>query len=140
MALAGLHDPSSRKPVPMRQGQPGVALMVVAARRLCAQLGCPTLVSKGRCPAHDKTREQRRRYYRNDPRGSSTRQGYGSAWRRLRVSVLAATPYCPCGAGATEVDHIKPRSQGGADDPSNLQALCKPCHSRKTARQRRSGG
>ncbi len=36
---------------------------------------------------------------------------------------------------ATEVDHIKPLREGGARlDQINLQALCKPCHSRKTAR------
>ena len=27
-----------------------------------------------------------------------------------------------------------PRSAGGADTPGNLQPLCRPCHSRKTAR------
>jgi 5-methylcytosine-specific restriction protein A len=32
------------------------------------------------------------------------------------------------------VDHIVPRSAGGADTPGNLQPLCRPCHSRKTAR------
>lgn len=33
----------------------------------------------------------------------------------------------------SDVDHIKPKSQGGNDDLSNLQLLCKPCHKRKTA-------
>jgi 5-methylcytosine-specific restriction protein A len=34
---------------------------------------------------------------------------------------------------ANEVDHIKSKSQGGKDEWDNLQALCKSCHSRKTA-------
>ena len=37
---------------------------------------------------------------------------------------------------ATEVDHIIPLSQGGADDDSNLMAIAGyPCHARKTARE-----
>jgi len=31
-----------------------------------------------------------------------------------------------------DVDHIRPLSQGGADDASNMQALCPACHRRKT--------
>ena len=34
---------------------------------------------------------------------------------------------------ATAVDHIVPKSQGGGDEDSNLQAICKPCHDAKTA-------
>ena len=34
-----------------------------------------------------------------------------------------------------EVDHIIPLEQGGTHDETNLQALCKPCHSAKTARE-----
>lgn len=35
---------------------------------------------------------------------------------------------------ALEVDHIVPRSKGGADDPDNLQALCFSCNSTKRDR------
>jgi 5-methylcytosine-specific restriction protein A len=38
-------------------------------------------------------------------------------------------------AAASEVDHITPIDQGGTDDDENLEALCKPCHSRKTAQR-----
>ena len=56
----------------------------------------------------------------------------GAAWRTLRAAVLRTHPVCVLcrTAEASEVDHRD-------DDPtnndlSNLDALCKPCHSRKT--------
>ncbi len=101
--------------------------MPVVARRLCAV--CSAFATRrSRCEAHQP-----------EYRGSSTQQGYGAAWRRLRAAFLMANPDCYCGALATEVDHVKPRSQGGTDALENLQALCKPHHSAKTARQGRWG-
>ncbi len=60
----------------------------------------------------------------------------GSAWQRLRASVLAGEPLCRhCAARgltvpATDVDHMN-----GADDNrlESLQPLCHSCHSLKTA-------
>ena len=51
--------------------------------------------------------------------------------------VLERDPICRgCGrAPSVHVDHVLPRAQGGTDDPSNLQGLCTPCHSRKTVTQ-----
>ena len=62
----------------------------------------------------------------------------GAAWRRLRESVLNMEPLCRhCKArglivAASEVDHIN--NVASDNDPDNLQALCKSCHSRKTQR------
>lgn len=62
-------------------------------------------------------------------------------WRRLARRKLTVDPFCECaqcqftGAFrlATEVDHIIPRSEGGAVfDWDNLQSLCKSHHSKKT--------
>lgn len=61
----------------------------------------------------------------------------GSAWQKLRASVLQGEPLCRhCAARgltvlATDVDHMN-----GADDNrlESLQPLCHECHSRKTAR------
>jgi 5-methylcytosine-specific restriction protein A len=36
---------------------------------------------------------------------------------------------------ATEVDHIKPKAEGGTDDESNLRAVNSDCHKRLTALQ-----
>jgi 5-methylcytosine-specific restriction protein A len=59
----------------------------------------------------------------------------GRPWRRLRDSILARDlGLCqPCKklgkvTPATEVDHIVNKAKGGTDDPSNLRAICSPCH------------
>lgn len=66
---------------------------------------------------------------------------YQSAkWRKTRAAHLALHPNCVVCARvkivrkATEVDHIKSMATGGAPfDHKNLQGLCKPHHSQKTA-------
>ena len=59
-----------------------------------------------------------------------------SKWRKVRRRQLAMHPLCKCKEPATDVDHIKPRSEGGADlEYENLQSLCKSCHSKKTRRE-----
>ena len=105
----------------------------------CSVRGCPDLVHDGGryCLQHAPL------VWREHDRGrpSSAVRGYGYRWRKLRRMVLARDPLCADPFGehgnikvpATEVDHIVPLSQGGGASPDNLQALCKSCHSRKTA-------
>ena len=75
-----------------------------------------------------------------DVRPGSSARGYGYRWQALRADYLRHHPLCvSCEAkgrvtAAREVDHIKPLAAGGSNAADNLQALCKPCHSRKTAR------
>jgi 5-methylcytosine-specific restriction endonuclease McrA len=56
-------------------------------------------------------------------------------WKKLRLIVLARDGYVcyVCGSGdANQVDHIYPRSKGGAAfDPLNCAAICRPCNMRK---------
>lgn len=76
---------------------------------------------------------------------SSHSRGYGARWRKLRKVILARDLYlcqCPdCLGGkkrlraANEVDHIKPKAEGGTDDESNLRAVNSDCHKRLTALQ-----
>jgi 5-methylcytosine-specific restriction protein A len=85
--------------------------------------------------------EAERQAWKDANRGSAAKRGYGHRWRQLRDSVLKKEPLCRmCDAegkvvAANEVDHIIPHKgdQALMFDRSNLQPLCKPCHSRKTA-------
>ena len=86
-------------------------------------------------PSHYRTQQQREVEH-SQWRGSTAQRGYGGAWQRKRRAYLAAHPVCvSCEQPANEVDHVIPLSRGGPDDESNYQALCKPCHSAKTARE-----
>ena len=75
------------------------------------------------------------------PRLSAARRGYDRRWRKAAKEFLGEHPLCAyClreqrAVRATVVDHIVPH-EGQQDrlfwDRSNWQALCKPCHDRKT--------
>ena len=62
-----------------------------------------------------------------------------TAWRKLRLIKLDNHPLCEkCGKPAEEVDHIIPVANGGEMyEYTNLQSLCKPCHSKKTNEENR---
>lgn len=61
----------------------------------------------------------------------------GLRWKTIRMAVLERDGFrCrACGArGRLEVDHVQPvrDAPGRAWEPANLQALCPPCHTKKT--------
>ena len=97
----------------------------------CTQAGCPRrAVARGRCELHQRPQH-------SAPRGTTTEQGYGWAWQRVRVRWLREHSLCcVCGAPAVVVDHIVPRRLGGSDDESNYQSMCERCHNSKRARER----
>lgn len=104
--------------------------MPYAPARPCVSQPCPELVTRGtRCAAHQHAVDLER--------GTAAARGYGSAWQRLRARFLRSHPLCAtgCGAPASDVDHIRPRRDGGSDAWDNLQALCGAHHKRKTALQ-----
>ena len=76
-------------------------------------------------------------------RDIETRKFYNStAWRKLSKKKLAINPLCEeCERNgilspARHADHIVPIKQGGAKlSLDNLQSLCIPCHSKKTAKE-----
>lgn len=109
---------------------------------------CPNKAEiNGLCrPCHD---EREREY--DSRRPNATERGYDAAWRETRRKYLHEHPWCEgheCSAKpqwlrapAREVDHIDglgPKGPRG-HDPENLRSLCKPCHSKRTARDQPAG-
>ena len=80
--------------------------------------------------------------------GSRHERGYDAAWVRATKRILKRDNYlcqeCMRQGRLTPlkvrprdhaVDHITPKARGGTDEDDNLQSLCAPCHSAKTARE-----
>ena len=119
-------------------------------RRICVAPGCDELALPGlaHCADHEVDRQARAAARRAVAKQSDqARKGsalYRSkAWQIAARAHLARHPLCrDCAelklvVAATEVDHIVPHRGDRARfwDRSNWQSLCKPCHSRKTARE-----
>lgn len=122
----------------------------IVIRKLCCAPGCDDLALAGQahCAVHAAEAEARARARKARAKAGAAAQA-GAAfyatgrWRHARLRFLAAHPLCADCAdlglvvAAAEVDHIVPH-RGDARlmwDRANWQALCKPCHSRKTARE-----
>lgn len=128
--------------------------MGLRAKKPCNKPRCKkfTIPDSAYCEDHtqEAPRKNYKRYDRN--RGSSHERGYGAAWRKLRLFIIARDPFCVIGeicdpadivtgkrsgrrAPSTDVDHIVPKEAGGTDEDTNLQGACHACHSWKTATQ-----
>ena len=95
-----------------------------------ACLDCAAVIPRGpRCPDCETKR--------NIARGSSTKRGYTYRHRSLSERYRRVNPLCElrfpgCQFLAVDADHKLPIRAGGLNVWSNYQAVCKPCHSRKT--------
>ena len=110
--------------------------------RSCRKLGCrhTTTARHGYCDVHKGLASNWNAYHKGKNRHQ---RGYGAAWDKLRKHVLERDKYLcqQClkkgiATEATDVDHIQPKSRGGGDEWTNLQALCSKCHRLKTVRDR----
>lgn len=74
--------------------------------------------------------------------GAPKRTLGGRTWYKMRRQVLVEQrgSCALCGFvlvdGEWALDHITPLSKGGSDERANLQAICHPCHEKKSARDR----
>lgn len=107
--------------------------MPVSPPSICTAPGCGTLVyGSGRCP--DCLTQARRESQARRPEGHA--RAYNARWSAFSKVYLKRHPTCAeCAQRATEVDHLDGLGPDGPRgyDWDNCQALCKPCHSRKTA-------
>ena len=114
--------------------------MPYGSAKECSRPACHRIVPYGvrYCDEH---RKQKNRTDHQIYKSKETQAFYKtSTWRHTRADVLAYEPFCrQCALVgvktiATEVDHIVPIAAGGDKwDRDNMQPLCTPCHSRKTA-------
>lgn len=108
--------------------------------RPCATPGCTALVKSGRCEKCEKVRGNASQA--GNDRDSSCRRGYDRKWQAFRSWFLHRHPLC---ADCKEIGNITPAEEVHhveklADRPElrcvegNCRALCKSCHSIRTAR------
>lgn len=107
----------------------------------CTVAGCPCLTWKGKCKAHARSNSAGSRY-RDSYAATPSRR---TRWAHLSKAYLREHQLCesaecaaipaPLRPAATETDHRDGLGLQGPrwNDPTNWQALCKPCHSAKTA-------
>jgi 5-methylcytosine-specific restriction protein A len=116
--------------------------MPTAPMRPCPAPGCPILTPGGYCQVHARPRYRTPLQERERPNQASRRWYRIARWRRLRQQVLVeqayqcANPACRQVVLEQDIDHVIPH-QGDVKlfwDRANLQALCRPCHTRKTLR------
>jgi 5-methylcytosine-specific restriction protein A len=99
----------------------------------------PQSPPKARGFGQPSTVKTRARQFRRR-KGSASQRGYDADWRKLRNAYAAAHPLCePCERAGRVVpmqvvDHRVPieRAPERRLDWSNLESMCRPCHSRKT--------
>ncbi len=76
------------------------------------------------------------RRYNKFERSAGSNKKYGRTWREVRKRYVSAHPLCEMClkdgrlTPVEEVHHIKPVSQGGTNEFSNLMSLCQSCHTK----------
>ena len=108
--------------------------MPTAPLQPCPAPRCPALTSGGYCPAHQVQQEHQRQNW-------DVRRWYRQVrWKRLRQQVLVEQGYqcADCGGVRLELDvHHRVKhggNRGAFFARTNLVALCKACHTARTAR------
>lgn len=125
--------------------------MPTAAPKPCRHPGCGALVRDGgsRCATHKRPMPGS---FADRSRGTRHERGYGGTWEKTRERILrrdnGLCQECLRNGVLTSVgdkpysawcDHIIPKAEGGTDDDTNLQTLCRSCHQKKTDAEKARG-
>jgi 5-methylcytosine-specific restriction protein A len=116
-----------------------------APLRPCSHPTCGALVARGRCPKHQKQKQQRldEDAYRKLAKAFDR----SKAWLDCRREVLARDPVCKrCHRSLSTVGaHKSPlrwcienNRMDLAADPSNVEGTCKRCHDKESGQQARA--
>ena len=104
--------------------------MAWKAEKPCKYPGCINTTPGRYCKLHAAQAQREYSAQRRD-----YNKQYDRRWQKIRDLYISKHPLCErCEAAgrlvpAEEVHHITPLSDGGDHRDSNLQALCKSCHS-----------
>jgi 5-methylcytosine-specific restriction protein A len=109
-------------------------------KKPCSKIGCRELTIERYCQEH---KQEKWKGYDKE-RGSAYERGYTSRWNKYSKMFRRKNPLCVMClekgvlTPSEHTDHIIAVS--GADDPlfwqeDNHQALCAPCHSKKTVEE-----
>ena len=107
--------------------------MPTKPKRPCYFPGCPNLCVGQYCKEHEQSA---RRSYNKYERSPDTNKHYGRAWKQIRSRYISQHPLCEMClkqgklTPTEEVHHIRPVSQGGGSEFSNLMSLCQSCHTK----------
>lgn len=102
----------------------------------CSVPGCPNLTYGRFCEKHTK---EDNRNYETYQRDKDVKVKYGRNWKLIRDKYMETHPFCErCFKNgvlvkAEHVHHKVPLNDGGSNEVENLEALCKPCHSKEHA-------
>lgn len=119
---------------------------ILPSNTKCATLGCKNKRSRYSTHCLDHGGRDEQRTYNNKEERKERNAYYSTAqWARHRQLILSHSPLCKACylegiiTPATEVDHVFPWSQIGeqAFYHNLFQALCKACHTYKTAQEQR---
>ena len=99
----------------------------------CNHPGCPRLTHERFCPQHQKDYN---RNYEKYHRNRESKKKYTGNWTKIRKQYLLSHPWCEeclkdgIYTPAEHVHHRTPLSMGGTHHESNLESVCRKCHSR----------
>jgi len=113
----------------------------------CKKMGCSHLTRETYCESHQNLTKEIKRTYDREQRDPTHKAFYNSeAWKKVRRLALIRDNHCcvKCHeegrvVRASHVDHILELQDSWElrSELTNLQSLCIPCHTKKTAEEKK---